>query len=129
MEIEKVVSIKGLKKRFELGKIIVTALRGVNLEIHKGEFVSIVGPSGSGKSTLMNILGALDKPTSGEYILDGEHIDELSDDELAEIRNRKIGFVFQSYNLLPRVTSNKNVMIPMMYGGVDRKERKRKVSR
>lgn len=99
------------------------AIDDVSFEIKEGEFVAIMGPSGSGKSTLMHILGALDKPTKGEYILDGEKVENLNDDELSEIRNKKIGFVFQAFNLLPRTTTLKNVMLPMAYGGVPPKER------
>jgi putative ABC transport system ATP-binding protein len=100
-----------------------TALDDVSFTIQKGEFVAIMGPSGSGKSTLMHILGALDRPTSGTYILDGENVENLSDDALADIRNRKIGFVFQAFNLLPRTTTLKNVMLPMIYAGIPKRER------
>lgn len=99
------------------------ALGGVSFTIHKGEFVAIMGPSGSGKSTLMHILGALDKPTGGTYILDGENVEKLTDDELADIRNRKIGFIFQAFNLLPRTTTLQNVMVPMMYAGIPKQHR------
>lgn len=106
-----------------MDSVETVALSNISFEIKKGEFVAIMGPSGSGKSTLMHILGALDLPTQGEYILDGENVSRLSDDDLAGIRNRKIGFVFQAYNLLPRITALKNVMLPMVYGGVPKKER------
>lgn len=99
------------------------ALEDISFEIKKGEFVAIMGPSGSGKSTLMHILGALDLPTSGEYILDGEKVSKLSDDALADIRNRKIGFIFQAFNLLPRTTALKNVILPMLYAGIPKEER------
>ena len=100
------------------------ALSDVSFEIKKGEFVAIMGPSGSGKSTLMHILGALDKPTAGKYLLDSANVVEMSDDELAEVRNKKIGFIFQSYNLLPRTSALKNVMLPMVYAGVGKEERR-----
>ena len=109
-----------LTKIYKTGEVRVTALNDVSFEIKKGEFVAIVGPSGSGKSTLMHILGALDVPTRGKYWLDGQMISSLSDDQLAEIRNKKIGFVFQSYNLLPRTTALKNVTIPMIYGDISK---------
>lgn len=102
------------------------ALSDVSFEIKKGEFVAIMGPSGSGKSTLMHILGALDKPTSGDYILDNETVSRLSDDNLAQVRNKKIGFIFQAFNLLPRTTALKNVMLPMVYAGIPKEERVRR---
>lgn len=123
------IKVRNISKIYKTGEIEVKAIDDVSFEIKKGEFVAIMGPSGSGKSTLMNILGALDKPTSGEYLLDGENVADLDDDELAQIRNRKIGFVFQSYNLLPRTTALKNVMIPMMYGGVPQEERQEEATK
>ncbi len=118
-----VISAKDLSKIYKMGDIEVHALRGLTAEIYRGEVVSIMGPSGSGKSTLMNIIGALDTPTSGEYYLDGERVSDLRDDQLAVVRNRKIGFVFQSFNLLPRATALANVELPLRYAGVT-KERK-----
>lgn len=112
-----------LTKIYKTGEVEVVALNNVSFEIKKGEFVAIVGPSGSGKSTLMHLLGALDIPTSGKYFLDGENVADLDDDQLAELRNKKIGFIFQTYNLLPRTTALKNVTTPMMYGEISRRER------
>ncbi len=119
-----VIEVCGLRRSFQLGDELVEALRGVDLQIGRGEYLAIVGPSGSGKSTLMNILGGLDTPTAGSYLLDGEEVQGLTDDQLAEIRNRKIGFVFQSFNLLPRATAVENVALPLLYSGLSRKERR-----
>ncbi len=118
------IQLKNIHKSYPLDGFDLEILKGINLEIKAGEFVAIMGPSGSGKSTLMNILGCLDTPTSGEYVLDGENIEHLSGDELAEIRNRKIGFVFQGFNLLSRTSALENVELPMIYAGIDDKERK-----
>lgn len=120
------IKVSHLSKVYKNADVETVALDDVSFEIKKGEFVSIMGPSGSGKSTLMHILGALDVPTTGDYWLDGKKIADLDDDQLAEIRNKKIGFVFQAYNLLPRTTALKNVMMPMMYGNIDKEERVKK---
>lgn len=117
------IQVAHLSKIYQNDLVETVALSDVSFEIKKGEFVAIMGPSGSGKSTLMHIIGALDSPTSGSYILDGEEVGKLSEDELADIRNRKIGFVFQSFNLLPRTTALNNVMLPMVYAGVPKEER------
>lgn len=117
------IKISHISKIYKMDGLETVALDDVSFEIKKGEFVAIMGPSGSGKSTLMHILGALDRPTSGTYLLDGENVEKLGDDELADIRNRKIGFVFQAFNLLPRTSALKNVVLPMIYAGVSPEER------
>ncbi len=119
----KVIEIKDVMKTYVMGDNIVKALAGVSLDVGTGEFASIMGPSGSGKSTLMNILGCLDRPTSGSYLLDGREVSEYSDDELAVTRNKKIGFVFQSFNLLPRMSALQNVALPLVYAGIPHEER------
>lgn len=117
------IKISHISKIYKTEAMETIALDDVSFEVKKGEFVAIMGPSGSGKSTFMHILGALDLPTTGTYVLDGENVEKLSEDELADIRNRKIGFIFQAFNLLPRTTTMKNVMLPMMYAGVPKVER------
>jgi putative ABC transport system ATP-binding protein len=118
-----IIHVSHLSKIYKTEAMETVALADITFDIKKGEFVAIMGPSGSGKSTLMHILGALDKPTSGTYMLDGENVENMTDDELADIRNRKIGFIFQAFNLLPRTTAVKNVMLPMRYGGVPAEKR------
>ncbi len=117
------ISISHLSKIYKTGDVETTALNNVSFEVQKGEFVAIMGPSGSGKSTLMHMLGVLDLPTKGIYILDGKNMSIMKDDELAEIRNKNIGFVFQAFNLLPRTTALENVMLPMIYAGIPKQER------
>jgi putative ABC transport system ATP-binding protein len=121
-----VIQVRGVSKVFELGQIRVQALRGVSLSIDRGEFVAVMGSSGSGKSTLMNILGCLDAPTSGRYLLDGRDVHDLDEDDLADLRSRRIGFVFQSFNLVPRTSALANVELPLAYAGLGRAERRRR---
>ncbi len=122
-----IIKLENIVKKFYIGEPNeLEILHGISLEVQEGEFVSIVGPSGSGKSTLMNMIGVLDRPTSGEYILDGINVGQADDSELSNIRNQKIGFVFQTYNLIPKTNAIKNVELPMLYAGVDRATRKEK---
>ena len=118
-----VIDIQGITKTYVNGKLSVPVLHGIDLQVNKGEFLSIMGPSGSGKSTFMNILGCLDRPTTGSYRLNGDEVATLSDDELAFVRNKQIGFVFQSFNLLTKLTALENVALPMIYAGMDKKTR------
>jgi len=120
-----VIEAREITKTYQMGEILVEALRGVSFKIQRGEVVSIMGPSGSGKSTMMNTLGCLDRPTSGEYILDGESVGQMTDDQLASVRNRKVGFVFQSFNLLSRLTALGNVELPLRYSGLTEGRRER----
>jgi putative ABC transport system ATP-binding protein len=118
-----VIDIKAIRRDFPLGQEIVKVLKGIDLQIEKGEYVALMGPSGSGKSTLMNLLGCLDTPTAGSYLLSGHDVSNMSDDELAEIRNKEIGFVFQTFNLLPSTTALDNVALPMVYAGATKTQR------
>jgi putative ABC transport system ATP-binding protein len=123
-----IIDIKAITRDFQLGSETVNVLKGIDLLINKGEYVALMGPSGSGKSTLMNILGCLDTPTSGSYILNGKQVSEMHDDELAEIRNKEIGFVFQTFNLMPRTTALDNVALPMVYAGFSKDERNKRAT-
>lgn len=122
---DKVIEIHDIVKNYQVGSQIVRALRSVSIDIERGEYVAIMGPSGSGKSTLMNLLGCLDTPTSGKYILNGTDVSKMEDDFLAEIRNKEIGFVFQTFNLLPRYSALENVTLPLIYAGVQKIEREK----
>lgn len=120
---DNVIEIRNIIRDFKLGQETVHVLKGIDLDIKPGEYIAIMGPSGSGKSTLMNLLGCLDTPTSGSYVLNGKDVSQMSDDDLADIRNTEIGFVFQTFNLLPRTTALENVALPMIYAGASKKER------
>ncbi|ESU26316.1 ABC-type transport system, ATPase component [Flavobacterium limnosediminis JC2902] len=123
-----IIEIKGITRDFPLGNEIVYVLKGIDLHINKGEYVALMGPSGSGKSTLMNILGCLDTPTAGSYVLNGKDVSKMEDDELAEIRNKEIGFVFQTFNLMPRTTALDNVALPMIYAGHGKEDRNKRAT-
>ncbi len=121
---QSILHLENIRKSYFLGKQELPVLKGISMDIYKNEYVSLMGPSGSGKSTLMNILGCLDSPTGGKYILNGNDVSRMEDDELAIVRNKEIGFVFQQFNLLPRLTAAENVALPLIYSGVSKKERK-----
>ena len=123
-----VIEIRGIIRNFQLGQETVYVLKGIDLDIKRGDYVAIMGPSGSGKSTLMNLLGCLDTPTGGTYDLNGQDVSKMTDDELAEIRNKEIGFVFQTFNLLPRTTALDNVALPMVYAGTSKKDREQRAA-
>jgi putative ABC transport system ATP-binding protein len=118
-----IIHLEQIKKNYYLGKQVIEVLKGISLEINKGEYVALMGPSGSGKSTMMNIIGCLDTPTAGRYILNGQDVSKMVDNSLAEVRNREIGFVFQQFNLLPRLTAAENVALPLVYAGMPKKQR------
>jgi len=120
---QSIIHLENISKSYYLGKEPLPVLKGINLDIFKNEYVALMGPSGSGKSTLMNILGCLDSPTSGRYILNGKDVSRMEDNDLAEVRNKEIGFVFQQFNLLPRLTAAENVALPLIYSGISKKER------
>ncbi|MCB9032710.1 MAG: ABC transporter ATP-binding protein [Chitinophagales bacterium] len=120
---EKVIEIQGIKREFKLGSEVIQALKSIDLNIYKNDYVALMGPSGSGKSTLMNILGCLDTPSAGAYYLDGRDISKLNDNELAEVRNKKIGFIFQTFNLIPRLSTLENVALPLIYAGWSKSKR------
>ena len=120
---QSIIHLEGLMKSYFMGTLAIPVLKGISLDIYKNEYVALMGPSGSGKSTLMNIIGCLDTPTGGRYILNGKDVSKMSDDELADVRNVEIGFVFQQFNLLPRLTAAENVALPLVYAGINKKER------
>ena len=121
-----IIEVRSLEKEYNLGAVVVKALRGIDLNVEPNEYLAIMGPSGSGKSTLMNIIGCLDTPSAGDYVFEGKNVSGLDDDQLAEIRNQKIGFVFQTFNLLPRADALHNVELPLIYRGIPTKERRKK---
>lgn len=121
-----IISVRDLRKIYYMGANVVNALQGINLDIYKNEYVALMGPSGSGKSTLMNLIGCLDSPTSGDYILNGTNVSTMNDSDLAEVRNKEIGFVFQTFNLLPRLSALDNVALPLVYSGMNKTERTEK---
>ena len=121
-----IIHLENIKKNYFLGKQVIEVLKGISLEILKNEYVALMGPSGSGKSTLMNILGCLDTPTSGKYVLNGQDVSRMPDNDLADVRNKEIGFVFQQFNLLPRLTAVENVALPLVYAGIPKKQRTEK---
>ena len=118
-----IIHLDNIKKNYYLGRQVIEVLKGISLDIFKNEYVALMGPSGSGKSTLMNILGCLDTPTAGRYILNGQDVSSMADNALADVRNKEIGFVFQQFNLLPRLTAVENVALPLVYAGVPKKQR------
>ena len=120
---QSIIHLEAIQKSYFMGALAIPVLKGISLDIFKNEYVALMGPSGSGKSTLMNILGCLDTPTGGQYVLNGKDVSKMSDDELADVRNMEIGFVFQQFNLLPRLTAAENVALPLVYAGVNKKER------
>lgn len=123
-----VIHLQNIRKNYYLGTVVIEVLKGISLQIHRNEYVALMGPSGSGKSTLMNIIGCLDSPTAGEYILNGQNVSSMTDNSLADVRNKEIGFVFQQFHLLPRLTALENVALPLVYAGVSKKERTERAS-